>query len=60
MTPDGAPIYSRVQGHSNITVLALHSAVSLAPLQASAIASWILSRDEDEQISQFSTGRFHV
>ncbi|MCP4119542.1 MAG: FAD-binding oxidoreductase [Desulfobacteraceae bacterium] len=60
MTPDGAPIYSRVQGHGNITVLALHSAVSLAPLQASAIASWILGSDEDEQISQFSNGRFHV
>ncbi|MCP4720788.1 MAG: FAD-binding oxidoreductase, partial [Desulfobacteraceae bacterium] len=36
LTPDGAPIYSRVRGHDNIYVLALHSAVSLAPLKISA------------------------
>jgi len=60
MTPDGAPIYTRVPGHENITVLALHSAVSLAPLQARAIAPWILGDGDDELISQFSNGRFHV
>ena len=60
MTPDGAPIYSRVPGHSNITVLALHSAVSLAPLHTRAIAPWVLEDRDDELISQFSNGRFHV
>lgn len=60
MTPDGAPIYSRVPGHDNISVLALHSGVSLAPLQTSTIAPWILGQGVDEQISQFSNGRFHV
>ena len=60
MTPDGAPIYSRVAGHPNITVLALHSAVSLAPLQAQSIAPWVLEGRDDALISQFSNGRFHV
>ena len=60
MTPDGAPIYSRMPGHDNITVLALHSAVSLAPLAANAVAPWILGIREAEQISKFSNGRFHV
>ncbi|VFQ46844.1 NAD(P)/FAD-dependent oxidoreductase [Desulfoluna butyratoxydans] len=60
MTPDGAPIYSRIPGHENITVLALHSAVSLAPLQASDIAAWILDEGENDIISHFSNGRFHV
>jgi glycine/D-amino acid oxidase-like deaminating enzyme len=60
MTPDGAPIYSRLQGFPAITVIALHSAVSLAPLKISAIAPWILGQKETEQISSFSNGRFHV
>ena len=60
MTPDGAPIYSRVPGHDNITVLALHSAVSLTPLKISAIAPWILGKSEAKQIHYFSNGRFNV
>lgn len=60
MTPDGAPIYSRVSGHDNIFVLALHSAVSLAPLKISAIAPWILGKREAEQLDHFRNGRFHV
>ncbi|SLM29464.1 Related to opine oxidase, subunit B [Desulfamplus magnetovallimortis] len=59
MTPDGAPIYSRVQGHDNITVLALHSAVSLAPMKISAIAPWILGKNEAEQLKHFTNGRFN-
>lgn len=60
MTPDGAPIYSRLRDHANITVLALHSAVSLAPLKISAIAPWILGKEEASQIRSFSNERFHV
>jgi glycine/D-amino acid oxidase-like deaminating enzyme len=60
MTPDGAPIYSRVPEHQNITILALHSAVSLAPLKISKIAPWILGKDEDSQIAHFSNERFNV
>ncbi|MEH0021616.1 MAG: FAD-binding oxidoreductase [Desulfobacter sp.] len=60
MTPDGGPVYSRVAGHDNIRVLALHSGVSLAPLHAGPIASWILGEYEDEQIPEFSNGRFQA
>lgn len=60
MTPDGAPIYSRVPEHDNITMLALHSAVSLAPLKISKIAPWILGREEAPQIAHFSNERFNV
>ncbi len=60
MTPDGAPIYSRLRDYPAITAIALHSAVSLAPLKISAIAPWILGVKETEQISSFSNGRFHV
>ena len=59
MTPDGAPIYSRVKGHDNIFVLALHSAVSLAPMKLSAIAPWILGKTEPELIHHFRNGRFN-
>ncbi len=60
MTPDGAPIYGRVAGHDNITVIAMHSALSLTPLQTDIIAPWILGQGEDERISKFSNGRFNV
>ncbi len=60
MTPDGAPIYSKLEEHKNIIVLALHSALSLAPLKISAIAPWILEKSEAPQISHFSNGRFNV
>lgn len=60
MTPDGGPIYSKLEEHPDITVLALHSAVSLAPLKVSAIAPWILGEGEDPLISSFGNGRFHV
>ena len=60
MTPDGAPIYSRVPEHQNITILTLHSAVSLAPLKLSAIAPWILGKSEASQIAHFSNERFNV
>lgn len=60
MTPDGAPIYSRVPGHDNIMVLALHSAVSLAPMNLSAIAPWILGKSEAKQLYHFRNGRFNV
>ncbi len=60
MTPDGAPIYSKLETFPNISVLALHSAVSLAPLHVSAIAPWILGKTEESQISHFSNSRFNV
>lgn len=60
MTPDNAPIYSRLQDHENIFVLALHSALSLAPMKISAIAPWILGNQEAAQIKHFSNGRFNV
>jgi len=60
MTPDGAPIYSRLPEHSNISMLALHSAVSLAPLTTSTIAPWILGKSEASQIAHFSNERFNV
>lgn len=60
MTPDGAPIYSRLEGHENITVLALHSALSLAPMKISAIAPWILGKSEAKHLYHFRNGRFNV
>jgi glycine/D-amino acid oxidase-like deaminating enzyme len=60
MTPDGAPIYSRLPEYDNIFLLALHSAVSLAPLKLSAIAPWILGKNEAPQIAHFSNERFNV
>ncbi|SDP23122.1 NAD(P)/FAD-dependent oxidoreductase [Desulforhopalus singaporensis] len=60
MTPDGAPIYSRIPEHENITIMAMHSAVSLAPLKTSAIAPWVLGINEASQIAHFSNERFNV
>lgn len=60
MTPDGAPIYSRIPGYDNITVVALHSAVSLAPLAVKEVAPWILGIREHELLSNFKNGRFNV
>ncbi len=60
MTPDGAPIYSRVPGHANITVVALHSAVTLAPLAADIVAPWIWGTGDHELLPEFRNGRFHV
>ena len=60
LTPDGAPIYSRVLDHDNIYVLALHSAVSLAPMKVSAIAPWILENKTAPQLDHFRNGRFNV
>lgn len=60
MTSDGAPIYGRAGGQNNIFVMALHSAVSLAPLAVSSIAPWILGTREDKLISKFGNDRFNV
>lgn len=60
MTPDGAPIYSSLRGHDNITVVALHSAVSLAPLAANVVAPWVLGIRKHNLISHFNNGRFNV
>ena len=60
MTPDGAPIYSRIPGYDNITVVTLHSAVTLAPMAANVVAPWVLGIREHELISNFSNGRFNV
>lgn len=60
MTPDGAPIYSRIPGYDNITVVALHSAVSLAPLAANVVAPWIWGTSDHELLPNFSNGRFDV
>jgi glycine/D-amino acid oxidase-like deaminating enzyme len=60
MTSDGAPIYDQLPEHKNIYFLAGHSAVSLAPLIANQIASWVLGKEEAPQISHFSNGRFNV
>ncbi len=59
MTPDGAPIYSKLPDHDNITVVALHSAVTLAPLAANIIAPWVLGLREHELIPNFNNGRFN-
>jgi len=40
--------------------VALHSAVSLAPLAFSMVAPWILGIGEHPLIQKFSNGRFHV
>lgn len=60
MTPDGAPIYSRIPGHDNIAVVALHSAVSLAPLAANIVAPWIAGTGNHDIIPKFSKARFDV
>ena len=60
MTPDGAPIYSRLPEHDNITVVALHSAVSLAPLAVNIVAPWIAGSGDHELLPHFRNGRFDV
>ncbi len=60
MTPDGAPIYSRIPGCDNITVVALHSALTLAPLATNEVAPWILGEREHELLPNFKNGRFNV
>jgi glycine/D-amino acid oxidase-like deaminating enzyme len=60
MTPDGAPIYSRIPEHDNITVVALHSAVSLAPLAVNIVAPWIAGIGDHELLPHFRNGRFDV
>jgi len=60
MTPDGAPTYSRIPGIEQITVVALHSAVSLAPLAVNIVAPWILGIREHELMHHFRNGRFNV
>lgn len=60
MTPDGGPIYSSFEQYPGLTVLALHSAVSLAPLKISAIAPWIMGEPHDPLLTAFGNERFHV
>jgi len=60
MTPDGAPIYTKLANHPDITVIAMHSAVSLAPLKISEVAPWIMEQKEPELIKHFSNERFNV
>ena len=60
MTPDDSPVYDTVPGFNNIFILAGHSAVSLAPLHASIIPQWIISRKKPGEIQRFGLGRFHV
>ncbi|MCT4535536.1 FAD-dependent oxidoreductase [Halodesulfovibrio sp.] len=60
MTPDGIPVYDRLEQHPNIYVMALHSALSLNPLHTSVVAPWILDGSNSEIISSFSNGRFNV
>jgi glycine/D-amino acid oxidase-like deaminating enzyme len=60
MSPDGAPIYTQVKGHENIFAIALHSAVSLAPLAYSTVAPWILGTEQHPLMSNFTNGRFNV
>lgn len=60
MTPDGGPIYHQLSAHKNVYIIAGHSAVTLAPLKTTHIASWILGKNEAPQISHFSNGRFNV
>lgn len=60
MTRDGVPIYDTVPGHDNIFMLALHSAVSLVPMHATSIASWIAGGPKPEEIEHFNNGRFDV
>jgi len=60
MTPDGGPIYEQLAEHTNIFIVAGHSAVSLTPVMENQISQWILGTEEAPQISHFSNGRFNV
>ena len=60
MTPDGAPIYTKVKGYDNIFAVALHSAVTLAPLATNIVAPWILGEAGHPLMSNFKNGRFNV
>jgi glycine/D-amino acid oxidase-like deaminating enzyme len=60
MTPDGAPIYSTLRRNENISVVALHSAVSLAPLAVQEVAPWILGTRQHELLPHFCHERFTV
>lgn len=60
MTRDGSPIYDTIPGHDNIFVLVGHSAISLASVHATIIASWIASGKKPKGIQNFGLGRFNV
>ncbi len=60
ITPDGSPLYDTIPGHDNIFVMAGHSAVTLAPMNASYIAPWIINGTKFKEIQGFGLGRFHV
>ena len=60
MTPDGAPTYTKVEGYDNIFAVALHSAVSLAPLATNIVAPWVLGEVGHPLMSNFKNGRFNV
>lgn len=60
MTPDGGPTYDTVPGHDNIYVMAMHSALSLAPMHVNKVAPWVMGGEKPEELSHFSNGRFHV
>ncbi len=59
-TPDGGPIYDRIPGHDNIVLLAMHNALSLAPLNTRLVAPWILGAPKPDPLRHFTNGRFHV
>ncbi len=58
LTGDGAPIYDKID--ENAYLLATHSAVTLASLNASLLPGWILGGRRPDEIKHFNLARFHV
>jgi glycine/D-amino acid oxidase-like deaminating enzyme len=60
ITPDASPLYDTIPGHDNIFVMAGHSAISLAPMNASYMAPWIINGIKPKEIEGFGLGRHNV
>ena len=60
LTPDEFPIYHESESYPGAYVLTSHSGVSLAPLYATHIPSWIESGDTPDGFDAFDLKRFHV
>ncbi len=60
MTPDGFPVYEQSASHPGIFIASCHSGVTLAAIHASRLARWIANGHLPEEMTVFTSARFHV
>lgn len=60
MTPDGFPIYQASTAFPGAFVVTCHSGITLAPVHAHALTSWMRGGPEPEDIRPFKAERFNA